>query len=136
MMKKIAIVFGVLVVALGVIGLVNPATLLAIGQAVVTPVGLYVVAGVRLCIGAVLLLAASASRMPRTVRVAGAFVVLAGIATPIFGLDRSRAVLDWLTLQGPGLMRADALLAMAVGFFILYAIGPIRHSGPSLAAPR
>jgi uncharacterized membrane protein YbaN (DUF454 family) len=39
-MKKIAIVFGVLVVALGVIGLVNPATLLAIGQAVVTPVGL------------------------------------------------------------------------------------------------
>ena len=120
----------------GVIGLVNPATLLAIGQAVVTPVGLYVVAGVRLCIGAVLLLAASASRMPRTVRVAGAFVVLAGIATPICGVYRSRAVLDWLTLQGPGLMRADALLAMAVGIFILYAIGPIRHSGPSLAAPR
>jgi len=99
-------------------------------------VGLYVVAGVRLCVGAVLLLAASASRMPRTVRVAGAFVVLAGIATPIFGLDRSRAVLDWLTLQGPGLMRADALLAMALGIFILYAIGPIRHPGPSLAASR
>jgi len=135
-MKKIAIVFGVLVVAVGLIGLFNPATLLAIGQAVVTPVGLYVVAGVRVCIGAVLLLAASAARMPRTVRVAGAVVVLAGIATPIFGVDRSRAVLDWVTVQGPGLMRVDALLAMAVGLFILYAIGPIHRSGSSPAAPR
>jgi len=135
-MKLIAIVFGVLVVAVGLIGLFNPATLLAIGQAVVTPVGLYVVAGVRVCIGAVLLLAASAARMPRTVRVAGAVVVLAGIATPIFGVDRSRAVLDWVTVQGPGLMRVDALLAMAVGLFILYAIGPIHRSGSSPAAPR
>ena len=91
-MKVIAIVIGALVVTVGLVGLINPPTFLAIGQAVVTPIGLYVVAALRVGIGLVLLLAASASRMPRTLRIGGVVVMLAGMATPIFGVDRSRAV--------------------------------------------
>ena len=134
-MKALAIGIGVLVITVGIIGLVHPTTLLAIGRTVLTPTGLYIIAGVRVCIGVVFWLAAAASRMPRTVRAAGAVIVLAGIATPFFGVDRSRAVLDWLTAQ-QGLLRVDALLATALGVFMLYAIGPVRRSGPSMPAPR
>ena len=129
-MKLLALVIAAVIIAIGVVGLITPATLLAIGQSVTTPIGLYVIAGVRVCIGVVLLVTASASRMPRTVRLAGAVVVMAGIATPIFGVERSRAVLEWLTAQGPALVRGDALVAMAVGAFMIYAIGPVRrHAG-------
>jgi hypothetical protein len=135
-MKLLAIVIGAVIIAVGVIGLINPTTLLTIGQVVATPVGLYVIAVVRVCIGLVLVLAAAASRMPRTVRAAGAFLVLAGVVTPLFGVDRSRAVLDWLTAHGQGLLRLDALVATALGVFMVYAIGPVRHRGHSPAAPR
>jgi hypothetical protein len=129
-MKLLAIVIAAVVITVGVVGLVNPATLLAVGQSVITPVGLYVIAGVRIGIGVVLLVAASTSRMPRVLRLAGAVVVIAGIATPIFGVERSRAVLEWVTAQGPALMRGDGLLAMALGAFMIYAIGPLRrHAG-------
>lgn len=134
-MKLAAIVIGVLVISVGIIGLVNPSTLLTIGQVAVTPVGLYVIAGLRICIGVVLVLAAATSRLPKTVRAAGALIVLAGIVTPLFGVDRSRAVLDWLTAHGQGLLRLDALVATALGVFIVYAIGPVRPRGHSPAAP-
>jgi len=133
-MKVIAIVIGVLVVTVGLVGLINPPTILAVGQAVATPAGLYVVAALRIGIGLVLLLAASASRMPRTLRIGGVVVMLAGVATPIFGVDRSHAVLDWMSGQGSALIRGDAIVAMAVGVFIIYAIGPVHRAGPSLAA--
>jgi hypothetical protein len=134
-MKLLAIGIGVLIIVVGMIGLVHPTTLLAIGQTAITPMGLYIITGLRVGIGLVLLLAAAASRMPRTVRAAGAVIVLAGIATPFFGVDRSRAVLDWLTAHH-GLLRIDALLASALGVFMVYAIGPLGHRSPSLPAPR
>ena len=62
------------------------------------------------------------SRVPRTLRGFGAFVVVAGLATPFFGLERTRAILDWLATQGTALIRVGAVLALAIGASIAFAV--------------
>jgi hypothetical protein len=49
--KTLALLVGATVIALGVVGPVAPGVLVTIGRASVTPVGLYVVAVVRVGIG-------------------------------------------------------------------------------------
>jgi hypothetical protein len=55
-------------------------------------------------------------------RVLGAIVVLAGLATPLFGVDRTRAVLDWEVEQGTALVRVGAGIALAFGAFLAFAV--------------
>jgi hypothetical protein len=68
----------------------------------------------------VFVLAAPASRAPRTVRVLGLIVIIAGLATPWFGVARARAVLNWFASAGPLLMRLAAGVGMAFGGFLVY----------------
>jgi hypothetical protein len=56
---------------LGLLAIVNPDALVALGEYAVTPTGLYVIAAVRIVFGTVLVLAATASRIPRVLRVLG-----------------------------------------------------------------
>ena len=127
-MNLLAMIVGLLVVAVGAVGMAVPDALVAIGRDLVTPTGLYVIAVMRIAIGLVLVLAASTSRMPRTVRVLGGIVFIAGLTTPMFGVDRARAVMDWWVSQGPWFMRCSAILAVAFGGFIIYAGGSARRA--------
>jgi len=87
---------------------------------VTTAAGLYAVTALRIAIGFVLVVAAPSSRAPRTLRVLGLIVIIAGLMTPWFGVARSRAVLNWLATARPLLMRLDATAGMAFGGFLLY----------------
>jgi len=89
---------------------------------VVTPVGLYTIAALRVAIGLVLMLVAPISRVPRTLRVVGAVVLVAGLATPLFGVERTRAILDWESTQGTALIRVVAGLVLATGGFVAFAV--------------
>ena len=94
-----------------------------------TPTGLYAIAVLRIAIGLVFVFAAPASRAPRTVRVLGLFVIIAGLSTPWFGVARARAVLNWFASAGPLLMRLDAALGMALGGFLVYVFrAPTRRA--------
>ena len=95
-----------------------------------TYVGLYVAAAVRVVFGLVLTAAASASRLPKTLRILGVLMVVAGIITPVFGVERARAVVDWWSAQGPAFMRAWAALAVVMGLVIVFAVAP-RRAAPS-----
>ena len=53
-----------------------------------TPAGLYAIAVLRVAIGLLFVLAAPSSRAPRTLRVLGLIVIVAGLATPWFGVAR------------------------------------------------
>ena len=86
-----------------------------------TPAGLYAIAALRIAIGLVLALAAPASLAPRTLRVLGLLVIVAGLSTPWFGVARARAVVNWLANTGPWLMRLFALIGMALGGLLIYA---------------
>jgi hypothetical protein len=112
---------------IGVVGIFSPESLLTIGRYVVTPVGLYAVAALRVAIGLLLLLAAPISRVPRTLRVVGAVVLVAGLATPLFGVERTRAILDWESTQGTALIRVGAGLVLVLGGFIAFAVATGRR---------
>lgn len=120
--KVLATIMGALVATIGVVGIVVPATLLEFGQSLQTPSALYVVAAIRVLFGALLIWVASTSRMPRTLRVIGVVIVVAGLLAPLFGVERSQAMLSWFSSQGPLFMQAWASLAVIFGLFVVYVL--------------
>jgi hypothetical protein len=66
--------------------------------------------------------------MPRTLRVVGVVIIINGLVTPLFGIERSEALLDWFSTQGPAFVRVMATLAIAFGAFVVYAVILRRHS--------
>jgi uncharacterized membrane protein len=120
-MKLIAATLGLLVAVMGLILVVAPSTVLEFGRSILDPMVIYAAAAVRVIFGAILVIVAPTSRAPKTLRVLGAILVIAGILTPVVGVDRSRDVFDWMLAQGSLFTRAWAAAAAGFGFFIAYA---------------
>ena len=128
-MRLLGLVISALVILAGAISFAAPDLRLALESWVTTPAGLYAITALRIAIGLVFVVAARASRAPRTLRVLGLIVIIAGLMTPWFGAARSRAVVTWLANAGPLLMRLDACVGMAIGGFLVYAFrAPIRRA--------
>ena len=126
-MKRLALQIALFVIAVGVVGVIRPDALVAAGQYVLTPRGLLGIAGLRVAFGIVLLLVAPSTRAPKVVRVLGAVALVAGLMTPIFGVERSRAVMAWETSYGNAPIRAGAALAVALGGFLAFAVAAGRR---------
>jgi hypothetical protein len=127
-MRSLALLVAVFVMLVGVAGTFAPDRLMTFGRYAVTPVGLYVIAALRVGIGLVLILVAAISRAPRTLRVFGAVAFVGGLATPLLGAERARAILDWQSSQGTVLTRVGAGLALAIGGFIAFAVAAGRRA--------
>jgi uncharacterized membrane protein len=126
--KILATALGLLIVAIGVLGVATPSVLLEFGRSLQTTNALYIVAGVRVIFGAVLLWVAPPSRTPKILRVLGVLIIVAGMFTPFFGVERSRAMFDWWSTQGPLFTRVWAIVAVVFGLFIVYVITSPRRS--------
>ena len=126
--KLLAKALGLTVAAIGVLGVAAPSALLEFGRSLQTTNALYIVAAVRVVFGTILLSVAPASRTPKILRVLGVFIIIAGVITPFFGVERSRAIFDWWSTQGSLFTRTWAIVAVAVGLFIVYAITSPRRS--------
>jgi uncharacterized membrane protein YidH (DUF202 family) len=123
-MRVIALVFSLLVVALGAMGLVSPSLAVRVARYFQTPAGLYFAAAVRLVMGVALFFAAPASRAPEVLRILGVVVLVAGVVTLFFGVERFRRLVDWWSAKGPALVRAQAAFALALGLLLAYALVP------------
>jgi hypothetical protein len=121
-MRSLALLVALFVMVVGIAGVFTPDSLLTVGRYVVTPAGLYAIAALRIGIGLVLMLVAPGSRAPRALRAIGAVVFIAGLTTPLFGVERARAILAWEATQGTALLRVGAGLAFAIGGFIAFAV--------------
>ena len=119
-MRLLGLVVGAFVILGSAISFAIPDLRLSLERSVITLGGLYAIAAARIAIGLVFVLAAPASRTPRTLRVLGLIVIIAGLATPSFGVARARTVVNWLASSGPLLMRVDAGVGMAFGGFLVY----------------
>ena len=124
----LAMALGLVVAAIGLLGVVAPSALLELGRSLQSASALYVVAAVRVVFGTILFWAASSSRAPRTLRIFGIFIIIAGVLTPLFGVERSRAVLSWWSAHGSLFTRAWPIVAVAFGLFIAYAVTSPRRS--------
>jgi hypothetical protein len=124
---RIAILFiALLVIVMGLVGLISPDTVTGLRREyVVNAYGMYVVAAVRLTLGVLLIRFAPASRAPKILRVLGAVVCLQALVQAVgatfIELDRARAMLEW---EGShrGLLRVGALIALATGGFLAFAV--------------
>ena len=114
-------------ILLGLTGIFWPEGLVGVGQYSFTPVGLYVVAIIRVAIGLVLFLAAPASRAPRTLRILGVIVCVAAVAVASLSIQRTQELMNWWTAHGLGFVRMAAAVVVAVGSFIAYATAPVRR---------
>ena len=121
-MKWLALFIAVVMMIAGLVGILAPDRLLALRQYVVTPVGLWVIAALRVGIGFVLIQVARISRAPGILRALGVVVIVAGFATPLFGVERSRAVLDWAATQGRAVMLVEGCVALVLGGFLAFAV--------------
>lgn len=126
-MRFLALLVALLVMLIGIVGVVAPDRLIMAGRYVITPVGLYAIAALRVGIGLVLILVAPTSRAPKTIRAIGAAVLVAGLATPLFGVERARGVADWAAAQGPAVLRGIAGMLFTLGSFIAFAVAPGRR---------
>jgi hypothetical protein len=126
--KAIAIAVGLIISAIGLIGVVAPLLVLEFGRSLLTPTALYFVAAFRIGIGVVLVRVAPVSRVPAVLRIVGIFVIIAGVLTLFLGVEHSRAILDWWSNQGPTFMRFCLSLPMALGLFIVYVVTSPRRT--------
>lgn len=118
---------GTIIVLVGFVGVLAPSVPLEVGRSLLTPTSLYVVAAVRIVLGALLLWVAPESRMPKTVRAIGIVIVVAGLLTPLVGVERSEAVLNWWLSQDPLIVRAVFVLPIAFGVFLVYVLSRDRR---------
>jgi hypothetical protein len=123
-MRIVVLVIALAIIVMGVVGAIAPDTLMAMRREYLTTVP-YVVGAIRVTLGLLLILVAPASRMPKTIRVLGVLVCAQGltqiIGMPFVGLDSARAILEWEAMH-PALLRVGALMALATGAFIVYAV--------------
>ena len=126
-MKLIATIVGVSIMLVGFVGVTFPGALLMVGQFFVSPIGLYVLAAVRIAVGFILFTAAPSSRLPKTLRALGALVIIGGLVTPLLGADRSRSLLNWWAGQEPLLIRMLPGVIIAIGAFITFVVAPRRR---------
>ncbi|MEX0715288.1 MAG: hypothetical protein WD066_01810 [Planctomycetaceae bacterium] len=119
------VLIGVFIAAVGLLGALFPLGLIRFAEIVWrAPRILFVGAAIRLAIGALLIVAAEQSRFPWTFRVLGAITIAAGLALPVVGFHRLRRFIDWWARRPYWMIRGWALLAVAFGAFLIYAILP------------
>ena len=123
-MTIVALVLSFFVAALGALGLISPMRLLEIVRQFQSQTGLYAAGAFRVVLGGALFFAAPASRAPRVLRILGIIILVAGLFTPLFGVERVHRLMDWWSTQGAMFMRVWAALALAFGLFLAYAVAP------------
>lgn len=111
----------IIVVSMG--GIISPDSLMTLRRMYyATPGRFYTAGAVRVAMGLVLILAASSSRWPRTLRALGAVMCMQGLAaTTLFGLERARSILEWEAMH-MALMRAGAVLALVTSVLVAFAV--------------
>jgi hypothetical protein len=117
-------VLGLSIAAFGVLAIALPESFDAMLRQVQTPAGLYLGAGGRVLLGISLLLSAARSRAPETLRVLALVFIVAGLVMPFVGLGFFRSAIDSFLSLGLWAARAWGVIALGLGLFIAYAVGP------------
>jgi hypothetical protein len=131
-MNIAAALIGVIILVEGVVGVAAPGTFPQLITALREPPLIYAAALVRILFGVVLFRAAPASRLPTTLRLLGALLLLGGVLTPFLGAWLSKVVLGWWS-QGDWVVRVFAGIAVVLGGLVLCAALGMRPGRESRA---
>ena len=115
--------FGVVIVALSVWGVVVPNRLIALVTGSMNRgSGLYVGIGSRVVLGVALIVAAPPARFPTLFAVLGWISIAAAIALPLFGRARLGALLGWLERMPTTLVRLWLVFGV-----VFWRVPPVRR---------
>jgi len=116
-------IFAAFVALLGLLGLFAPAKLVGMVAALFDGMaGLWVAVGLRLTIGILLLLTASASRFPLVFQIIGGISIAAAVIAVFMGQERIRNFVMWWVRKPAGFTRLWSVVAIAFGAFIYYGL--------------
>jgi uncharacterized membrane protein len=118
-MKIISLGIAALLILVGLTGVLWPEGLMELVKYSFTSAGVYVTAITRMILGGLLLVAAAATRTPKTIRVIAVLIFLAGVATALMSPDRAQALGNRMLERGADFLRIAACFPLAAGFFIL-----------------
>jgi hypothetical protein len=121
-MSFVAAVFALAILVIGALGLASPDALTAFVHRWQTPLGIWMAAAFRVTFGVALWLAAPSSRFPVLLECLGAISALSGIALPVLGLTRLKAIVSWWGNRSAAFKRLWAVVALLVGGFLLWAV--------------
>jgi len=128
-MRHVAWAVALFFAVAGVAGVVAPDWVMSLRWIAASQGGLLGIAVLRCAVGIVLIMAAPRSRAPKTLQAVGSLLLLAGMVTPLFGVARAKAVLDWEAAQGPMLVRAWALVLIASSAALAFTMRPVHSNG-------
>ena len=118
-----ALLIALVTIAVGMVGIISPDRVITLRRLYYATHGRFYAAGaIRLAMGLVLILTASISRWPRTLRVFGALMCLQAFAANVFGFEHARAIMEWEAMQATALLRVGAAVALAAGGFVAFAV--------------
>ncbi len=123
-MTVLAIVFGMLILAVGLVGLASPQKLLTWVRSLESPGGLLIAAGGRLLFAVVLWLAAPASKYPLAMQTLAGVAAFASLVLPLLGQERFAAFVDGFSRSSAAVVRVWLLSAVAFGGFVTWAALP------------
>ncbi len=122
-MLTFVLVFGLVIVGVGVFGIGWPAQMTRlVGRVTFTNRLRYLAAAFRLALGAVLYLVAEQTGFPLTMKILAAFTVLAGVSVLFFSADRLQRWLETVPGWPPWAMRGVCLVALLLGGFFVLAV--------------
>jgi hypothetical protein len=122
-MRIAALLVALFTIVIGIGGLISPESGTEIRRLYfATPVRLYTAAAVRIAMGLVVILSATDSRAPKTLRALGALMCMQGLSATLLGPEHARTVLEFEARQGPALLRVGAAVALAAGGFMAFAL--------------
>jgi hypothetical protein len=124
MIRYAALLFALVVVVLGLLGFIAPATFIDATQYFRAGNRIYVAAALRISFGVLLFAAATDSRWPRAMRIVAFVIVVFGLLTPVSTHPLPSVAWGWW----PGdYVRPWAIATIAVGLFVIAAVVPPRR---------
>lgn len=123
-MHLLIALLGLLIAAIGVVGLLAPTRLLRLvdlfwrGER-----SLYVASGMRIVLGSLMILAAPYCAWPTVVTVLGVLTFVAGVLLVVIGFERVNKLIQWWQRRPPGVVRVSALFAVCFGVLLFWAAG-------------
>ena len=134
-MRIAALLVGLFTIVISIGGLISPESGTEIRRLYfATPVRLYWAAAFRVAMGLVVILSATVSRAPKTMRALGALMCMQGLSATLLGPEHARAVLEWETMR-PALLRTGGVVALVSGIFMVFAVTARRPTKPNTATP-
>lgn len=112
--------FGVLIVLLGLVGLVQPDRFRALFATMDSQTRFALAIGIRLAMAGLLWWLADDLRHPQVIRVLAVIALIAAIMLPIMGRARLDKLIDWWLSRPDSLLRLSALFAASFGAFLVY----------------